>query len=253
MKRFEGKTVIVTGAGSGIGAACAKRLLMEGAFVVGVDLKKDDVENTIVGLDAERTLALSADVSNRLQVNAAVAEAVDRFGNLHGLVNSAGVRGVGTLLNTEEENWEHVLSINLDGTFLMCQTFAREVHKRGGKGAIVNIASAAGIVGLPNRLGYVASKFGVVGATRAMCMDVAPLGIRVNAIAPGMIRTPMTAGMFLTSENESKIRAAHPIGREGTAEEVASVAAFLLSEEASFVAGIVMPVDGGYTAGIPSY
>ena len=254
MKRFEGKTIVVTGAGSGIGAACVRRLHAEGASVVAADLRVEDVQKLMEEIgDTDRIHVAGVDVAEREQVIALIASAQQRFGTLYGLVNSAGIRSVGSVLDLEPEAWRRVIGINLEGTFMACQAFARSLRDSNAQGAIVNITSGAGIVGIPNRIGYSASKFGVSGLTKSMSLELASLGIRVNAVAPGMIRTPMTSTMFVDPESVRKIRAAHPLGREGEPEDIAAAICFLLSSDASFITGVVLPVDGGNTVGIPSF
>lgn len=251
------KAVLVTGAGSGIGAACVRRLLEEGVRVAAADLDGSAAEAVLAGC-GDRGFAMAVDVSSAEQAAAFAKAAHERFGRMHGLVNCAGIKGVGNVLDIETDAWRQVMAVNVEGTVHMCQAFARiaadDVYE-GEKEArsIVNISSGAGIMGVPNRLSYVASKFAISGITRTMCAELGKYRIRVNAVAPGMTRTPFTAYMFQDPETVKRIRATHPIGREADPDEIAAAIVFLLTDDASFITGAVVPVDGGSTACIPSY
>lgn len=232
------KVALVTGAGSGIGAACARQLSEMGARVVLADIAP------IVAVPCLGS-ALTVDVTDGDQVRGMVDKVLEHFGALDIAVNCAGV-GMPVKAATAETDfaeWRRLLSINLDGAFLCMRA---ELAAMSGGGSIVNIASVMGLVGTPGAGPYVSSKHGLIGLTKSAALEYAADGVRVNAVAPGFIDTP------LLREPDDKARqslsAAHPLGRLGTAEEVAAAAVFLASPAASFITGSVLPVDGGYLA-----
>jgi NAD(P)-dependent dehydrogenase (short-subunit alcohol dehydrogenase family) len=249
MKRFRDQTVVVTGAGSGIGAACVKRLLEEGATVVAIDVNQESVD-TVLSNAAEpgRLHGAVLDVRDHDAVIAFLANMRQMIGNLNGLINCAGITGAGTIVTNDPEKHRQIIGVNLDGTINMCQGFVLAVKDDEGPRAIVNISSGAGILGVPNRLSYVASKFGISGITKSMSPELGPLGIRINAVAPGVTKTPLMESQLRDPATAAKINAKHPIGRIGEAHEIAAVIVFLLTEDASFMTGAVVSVDGGQTA-----
>ena len=250
--RLEGKVALITGAASGIGAATALRFAQEGAVVAGYDLNdkfEPDWEEAV--RVAPGSSFAAGDVRDEDRIRAVVAEARQAFGGIDIVVNSAGVAGGGMVHMLEQEAWDHVMDINMKGTYLVNKHVVPAMMERGG-GSVINVASVEGIEGFMGGSVYNASKGAVILLTKNMAIDYAASGIRVNAICPGFIDTPLLRATFAIEGAkvlEDQIRAAHQLGRFGQPVELANAALFLASDEASFVTGVALPVDGGYLAG----
>lgn len=251
MPDMQGKFALVTGAGSGIGVAMALRLGRDGAAVMCADIDEDAARHTAARIAEAggRAEAVHLDVTDEASVRAAVARTVAVLGGLNVLMNNAGIAGGG---------WARTIDVNLTGVYHGLVHGAQAMAERGG-GSIVNTASVAGLVALvgtrapspdepPPVSGYVASKHGVVGMTKQFALAYARRGVRVNAVCPGYIDTPMIAGAVSVQEARAYLESLHPMARLGRPEEVAAAAAFLASDEASFITGTTLAVDGGYTA-----
>ena len=249
--RFANTRVLVTGAGSGIGRATCLAFGKEGAALAVADLDLEAARASVDTLaDAGvKAVAVQLDVTRPDSVTAAVDHAVGALGGLDILVNSAGVREIVAFLELDFAEWQRVIATNLSGTFLCSQTVARRMIAQGRGGKIVNLASVAGLVGVPNRAAYVSSKHAVVGLTKEMAMELAEHDIQVNAVAPGVVETGMTAGYFDNPNVVASLRRLHPAGRWAQPEEIANLILFLASAEAHFITGATYPIDGGFMAG----
>jgi NAD(P)-dependent dehydrogenase (short-subunit alcohol dehydrogenase family) len=257
---FDGKVVLVTGAAMGLGAAFAKAFAAESAAVGLLDPDADRLNATVASITEAggRAVAIVGDVSKAEAAERAVATLASEFGGLDVLVNNAGVVRYGELPRFSEEDWDHVLDINLKGMYQTCRFAIPEFRKRG-QGAIVNVASVQAFWSHQGAVAYSASKGGIVAFTRALALDHAAEGIRVNAVAPGSVLTPMLreAAQLSNPENPDAALAefaqTHPIRRLIQPEDVANVVLFLASDKAGVVTGITMPVDGGLMAGNVSW
>lgn len=244
--RFHGKVVIVTGAASGIGEATARRFVTEGAKVALVDRDKASLEKVARSLPADQAMAQAADVSDSSAIDEMVAAVVDRFGRLDVIVNNAGVHEGGDPASITNEKWRTVMSTDVDGVFYGCRAALPHLEKT--KGSIVNTASVSGTGGDWGMSPYNAAMGAVVNLTRALALDLGKKGIRVNAVCPSLTRTGMTEDMMDDKKLLAKFAERIPLGRVCEPEEVAAVIAFLASDDASFITGANVAVDGGVSA-----
>jgi NAD(P)-dependent dehydrogenase (short-subunit alcohol dehydrogenase family) len=248
---FHGRVAVVTGAGSGMGLATAQAFAESGAAVVLADSNEQPLRSAAAELTSagHQTLDVGCDVSDEAQVAALVERTIDTFGRLDFAFNNAGIQAPPTDAADEPaETFDRVHAINLRGVWA-CMKHKLRPMRAQGSGAIVNCSSLGGLVGLPGRAAYHASKHGVVGLTKSAALEYAPRGIRINAICPGTIETPMVADMLAKGELDmDQAIANQPITRLGQASEIAAAVLWLCSPGASFVIGVALPIDGGYTA-----
>jgi NAD(P)-dependent dehydrogenase (short-subunit alcohol dehydrogenase family) len=252
MARLDGKVAVITGAGSGIGRVAASLFAAEGAQVVVADVVGDQAEAAVADIEGAggTATAVTVDVSDEAQVAAMIDRALSTYGGVHVLFNNAGIfpGDDGGILDTPPETWQRVMEVNLKGVWLGCRAAVPAMLDSGG-GSIVNVASFVALVGAATaQMAYTASKGGVLAMTRELAVEYARKGIRANSICPGPIETPLLAELLSDPERRQRRLVHIPIGRFGRPEEIAKAALFLASDDASFVTGSALVVDGGITA-----
>ena len=248
MGRVDGKVALIVGAGGGIGGAGAEGLAREGAAVVCADINQEAAEATAARIRAAggHTTACGLDVRDRSAVDAAVTAAVSGFGRLDVLVDCAGVSQTASFLDLDPGEWDRIIAVNLTGMFHLGQAAARQMVRQGSGGSIINVTSQLAEVARPERAAYVASKGGGRSLTHAMALELAPRGIRVNAIAPGPTLTGLTRASYDDPERRRATIAQIPLGRLGQPEDIVGAILYLASDESRWVTGSTVTVDGGY-------
>ena len=254
MSNLKDKVVIITGARRGMGKSHALTLAKAGAKVVVSDISEEDCQKVVEEIEKNggQALAVKCDVSRKEEVDNLVKKTIERFGKVDVLVNNAGICQFKPFLELSEEEWSRTIDINLKGYFLCAQAVAKEMVKKKSGGVIINIASVAmgqQGVGFPNIVHYCASKGGIIGMTEALAVELASCNIRVNAISPGMIETPMIASIKESPEQEKATLKRIPLGRPGSPEEVSNLVLFLASDASSYMTGSTVVIDGGWLAG----
>lgn len=249
--RLQDKSAVITGAASGIGRAIALKFVHEGAAVMAADLDGKAAMSLADEIEADggSAIGIGADITKRAEIDAMVAAAIERFGRIDVLVNNAGSRIIKPFLEHTEEDWRRMLDVNLTGHFLCCQAVIPHMLE-AGSGRVINMASIASYVGRPNRAGYVAAKGGLLSLTRALAADMAGKNVTVNALAPGMIASPLNRDFAEDQVLGEAWKTENLAGRWGEPEDVAGVATFLASDDAGFITGETITVDGGSIAAL---